>query len=285
MKNGYFEPLRNMQAFTEDMFNRIISFQEKEHPAWNTSLPFEQRIKDLPLHNLIFSNPDRDPLTTDPTVAHYYPLREEIQKIAHYVRQVKANELCDLYSGNGFIGSLIGREGIKVIGLHEQPCKPNQIAAFYDSNHFKFSQDRFKDLSCDAVLASWVPSNTNPTPLIVAHKPKLFIYIYTDHKNAETGIRQTGTDDMFEGIPDDYVLIDQWSVTRPENLLHDIWPDMTTNIEETRFVRVYAHTKIAHIDKIERVPEKPCYDWEKDLQITMLALEAKQQIEDRGYIV
>jgi len=285
MNNGYFEPLRNMQAFTEDMFNRIISFQEKEHPAWNASLPFEQRIKGLPLHNLIFSNPDRDPLTTDPTVAHFYPLREEIQKIAHYVRQVKANELCDLYSGNGFIGSLIGREGIQVIGLRDQPCKPNQIAALYDSNHFKFSQDRFEDLSCDAVLASWVPSNTNPTPLIVEHKPKLFIYIYTDHKNDETGVRQTGTDDMFDEISDDYVLIDQWSVTRPENLLHDIWPDMTMNIEETRLIRVYAHTIFAHIGHIDNVPELPCYDWEKDLQITMLALEAKQQIEDRGFIV
>ena len=285
MNNGYFEPLRNMQAFTEDMFNRIISFQEKEHPAWNASLPFEQRIKGLPLHNLIFSNPDRDQLTTDPTVAHFYPLRQEIQKIAHYVKQVNAKELCDLYSGNGFIGSLIGREGIKVVGVREKPCKPNQIPEFYDSNHFKFTPDRFQNLNCEAILASWVPSETNPTPLIIEHRPKLFVYIYTNHRNDETGVRQTGTDDMFDEISDNYSLIDQWSVTRPENLLHDIWPDMTTNIEETRTVRVYAYTEFAHINRIDNLPDLPCYDWEKDLQITMLALEAKQQIEDRGFIV
>ena len=285
MNSGYFEPLRNMQAFTEEMFNRIISFQEKEHSAWDTSLTFEQRIKDLPLHNLIFSNPDRDPKTTDPTVAHFYPLRTEIQKIAHYIKQVKANALCDLYSGNGFLGSLIGREGINVIGIRDQSCKPNQIAEFYDDKHFKFTQERFEDLNCEAVLASWIPSNTNPTPLIIEHKPKLFIYIYTEHKNDKTGVRQTGTDDMFDIIPDDYALIDQWSVTRPENLLHNIWPDMTQNIEETRTVRVYAQTQFSHIAPIENLPDLPCYDWENELHMTMLALEAKQQIEDRGFIV
>jgi len=285
MNQGYFEPLRDMQAFTEDMFNRIISFQEKEHAAWNNTLPFEQRITDLPLHNLIFSNPDRDPLTSDPTVAHFYPLREEIQKIAYYINQVKANSLCDLYSGNGFIGSLIGREGIRVMGSQSEAYKPNQIAEFYDNDHFSFSPGRVEDLPCEAILASWVPSNFNPTPVMIKNKPKLFIYIYTEHKNHDTGVRQTGTDDMFDEIPDDYTLIDDWSVTRPENLLHDIWPDMTTNIEETRFVRIYAQKKFEHISPINNLPELPCYDWEKDLRMALLALEAKQQIDDRGFIV
>ena len=48
-----FEPLRDMGTFTEDMFNRIISFQEKQHPAWNAELGFEQRILGLPLHYFI----------------------------------------------------------------------------------------------------------------------------------------------------------------------------------------------------------------------------------------
>ncbi len=285
MNHGYFEPLRSMQAFTEDMFNRIISFQEKEHPAWNTLLSFEQRIRNLPLHNLIFSNPDRDPVTMNPTIAQFYPLREEMQKIAHYVKQVKANALYDVYCGNGFIGSLIGREGVRVVGVRDQRIKPNQIVEFYDKDHFTFASDQLETQNCEAILASWIPTNTNPTPLITEYKPKLFVYIYTEHKNKDTSIRQTGSDDMFDEIPNNYHLIDEWSVTRPENLLHDIWPDMTTNIEETRLVRIYVQNEFEDIAPISSLPELPCYDWEKDLQMATLALEAKHQIEDRGFIV
>ena len=54
-----YEKLRDMEFFSEDMFNRIIEFQERLHPAWNSALPFAERIKGLPLHALVFSNPDR----------------------------------------------------------------------------------------------------------------------------------------------------------------------------------------------------------------------------------
>ena len=83
-----FEKLREMEAFTVDMFNNIVEFQEKQHPAWNEDAPFEDRIKNLPLHALIFSNPDRDPAKLAPTITHWYPLHTEIQTIARYMRQV-----------------------------------------------------------------------------------------------------------------------------------------------------------------------------------------------------
>jgi hypothetical protein len=281
-----FEPLREMGTFTEDMFNRIIAFQEREHPAWNTELSFAERIQGLPLHNLIFSNPDRDPAQYGPTVAAYYPLREEMQKIAHYVKQTAEQALlCDLYPGNGFIGSLIGREGIEVVGLQQTDCKPNQIEAFYDSNVYRFSTGPLAQQDCDAVLVSWPPSGLNPTPTLLACQPRLLIYIFTDHAEEASGVRQTGSADMFDRLNDDYLEIDAWAVERPRDLLHEVWPDMTPSIAETRQVRIYAHRSLGNIPRLDALPAAQPYDWEKDLQMALLALQAKQDMQARGFPV
>ena len=193
-----FEPLRDMSTFTEDMFNRIIAFQEKEHPAWDNSLTFEERIKGLPLHNLIFSNPDRDPAVFGPTVAPYFPLREEIQKIAYYTKQVSQPdstnpEMCDLYPGNGFIGSLIGREGIHVTGIKCVSEKPNQIESFADTHCYRYSNDPVNEQVCNTMLVSWPPAESNPSSDLVKLKPKLIIYIFTNHVDENTNKRQTGS--------------------------------------------------------------------------------------------
>ena len=45
-----FDILREMEPFTEKLFNGIIGFQEKDHAAWVETETFEKRIKDLPLH-------------------------------------------------------------------------------------------------------------------------------------------------------------------------------------------------------------------------------------------
>src|SRR3569833_1000178 len=114
----HFEPLRNMEAFSEDMFNRIIAFQERQHPAWKSELTFTQRIEGLPLHYLVFSAPDRDPAKFGPTGAPFIPLRAEMRMLAAYARQgADQPVICDLHAGNGFVGSLLAREGVKVIGV------------------------------------------------------------------------------------------------------------------------------------------------------------------------
>ncbi|HEC20334.1 MAG TPA: hypothetical protein ENI97_13470 [Gammaproteobacteria bacterium] len=281
-----FEPLRNMETFTEDMFNRIIAFQEKTHYAWNTNLSFAARIKDLPLHNLIFSNPDRDPAQYSATVAPFYPLREEMQKIAFYVRQLADQpRVADLFPGNGFIGSLLGREGMTVLGLRQfaGQNKPNQIESFFDTEHFQYSDDGLEQLSPDAVLVAWPPSGSNPSEALVQHKTKMIIYIFTDHVDPNTGQRQTGSPEMLDTLNDEYRLIDQWDVVRPENILHEIWPDMTPSIAETRHVHIYAHNTAGDLQAAQGLPPLQAYDWEKDLHMALLALQAKQEIAARGF--
>jgi hypothetical protein len=295
-----FEPLREMESFTKDMFNRIIDFQEKEHHAWNNNLSFDARIKGLPLHNLIFSNPDRNPATHSATVAAYFPLREEMQKIAFFVRQLADHPVvCDLYPGNGFIGSLLGREiaaaanatsnAPEVIGLENNLAgiKPNQIESFLDDEHFAYRTGPLTELNnelhFDAALISWPPANSNPSTELVLCQTKLLIYIFTQHIDEATQQRQTGSEAMLTTLANDYRLIDSWDVIRPKDILHDIWPDMTPSIAETRHVHIYAHHSLDDLNPAQGLAPVQSYPWEKDLQMALLALQAKQEVQGRGF--
>lgn len=279
-----YEPLRNMESFTEDMFNRIIDFQEKTHHAWNTNLSFDARIKGLPLHNLIFSNPDRDPAKYSATVASFYPLREEMQKIAFYVQQLADNPIvCDLYPGNGFIGSLLGREGIEVFGHQTEDSTPNQIESFFDAEHFRYHNEAFEQLQFDAALIAWPPSDSNPSEALAGRKTKMLIYVFTDHVDPATEKRQTGSDAMLSTLEKDFRLLDSWDVVRPQNILHDVWPDMTPSIEETRLVHIYLHNSVEDLQPTQGLPPVQAYDWEKDLQMALLALDAKREVQSRGF--
>ena len=287
-----FEILREMESFTEDMFNRIIAFQEKEHPVWNTQLPFEERIKGLPLHFLVFSNPDRNPQTQGPTVSHFYPLKEEMIKICHYAKQVSNNPVIyDMHARNGFIGSLLAREGkdqLRVIGNQQAEDKPNQIENLMDENCYslKNTADGTNNaINYDVAFSSWMPSGENATADMIKDKPKLIVLIYTNHTDPVTGIRQTGTDGAFTDLPANYKLIDKWTIDRPKDLFHEVWPDLTPSPEEKRHVRIYADQPWHEIDIYKTTSPFEPYDWEKELQMATLALQAKQSLRERGFPV
>jgi hypothetical protein len=171
------------------------------------------------------------------------------------------------------------------MGLRSYTQKPNQIESFFDADHYQFRDATLDECACDVVFASWVPAQTNPTPAIVARQPKLIIYGYTEHKHPQTGERQSGTEDMFDDLNESYQLIDQWSITRPENLFHEIWPDLTPNIEEIRHTRIYASKQLGEISLPDSLPEAVPYDWEQELAMAQLALKAKQEIQARGLMV
>ncbi len=283
-----FEKLRDMEAFTEGLMNRIFAFQEKQHPAWDESKPFPQRIGGIPLHNLMFSNPDRDPKLLGPTIAHYYPLREENRALVYYAQQVAGDPVVlDVHARNGFIGSLLAREGVRVVGLRDPLEKPNQIANFYDPTCYDMREGTVADVDfpIDVAFSAWMPSGKNFTPDIVRLKPKLIIYVYTEHVNVYSKLWQTGCEAAFNDLPDNYRIIDEWSIARPENLLQEAWPDLSASIEETRYVRVFADRSVAEIPQYapERMAEP--YDWEAELEMALLTIEAKQHLRSRGIAV
>ncbi|RMH20047.1 MAG: hypothetical protein D6698_04870 [Gammaproteobacteria bacterium] len=276
------DKLENMESFTQDLFNRIIAFQTKEHPAWDASRPFSERIEGLSLHELIFSSPDRDPERYSHTIAPYYPLRYELRKLAGYIRQLNPEPVVlDYPCGNGFVGSLLAREGVQVIGVPSSETKPNQIDPFYDQDCYRRKGQLDSGEEYDAVFCSWMPAEKNLTPDILAFSPKIIVYVYTDHQMPDSSLRQVGSKEMFDGL-DNYRVVEEWQVTRPENLLHECWPDLTPNIEEIRKVRVYALADVYNrLNPPELGAEKP-YDWEVDLDMAMTVLEAKAFLRSRG---
>ncbi len=283
-----FEKLRHMEAFSEAMFNRIISIQEKDHPAWDTTKPFVDRIKNIPLHALIFSNPDRDPAEFAATIAPFYPLRGEMQQIAHCIKQVaEAPIVCDLHAGNGFVGSLLAHEGVKVVGTRDPAAKPNQITDFYDAERYTMKEMAIDaiDFKFDVAFSAWMPSGKNLTPEILKHKPKLIIFIHTDHTDENNEVPQTGTPEAFTALPENYALIAGWSITRPQDCLKEVWEELTPSIEEVRHVKIYADTPWHEIDLGEGlVPEEP-YDWEKELDMVLTGLSAKEHLRSQGFPV
>lgn len=281
-----FLPLRNMESFTEDMFNRIIAFQERQHPAWDETKFFDERITGLPLHYLVFSNPDRDPALFGPTVAPYYPLREELRTLVYLARQVAAQPVVlDAHAGNGFIGSLLAREGIDVIGVREPTAKPNQIRNFYDPRFYSLREMNLNriDFPVDVAFSSWMPAGTNVTADLLSFRPKLVIFIYTEQTDSE-GRPLTGTPEAFNALPGTYALLAEWDITRPKDLFKEIWPDLTGSPELVRRVRVFADAPY-HDLQLEGLQPATPYPWEKELEMTLLALEAKERLRLDGYPV
>ena len=281
----HFEPLRNMGPFSEEMFNRIIAFQERQHPAWNTALPFAERIKGLPLHYLVFSNPDRDPAKMGPTVSPIIPLRDEMRRIADYARQIAREPVvCDLHAGNGFIGSLRAGEGLKVIGVRDPSAKPNQIKDFYDSERYELREQSIESIGFpfDVAFSCWMPGGKNYTPQILGHHPKLIVFIHTKHVREETGEPQTGVPEAFTDLPERYQLIHEWGMTRPKDLFYDIWPDLTPSLEETRYVKVYADRDYHDIAVEDDQPSADPYDWERELEMALLARQAMEHLRAQG---
>lgn len=281
-----FLPLKEMESFTDDMMNRLFAFQEKKHAAWDPSAPFEERIAGLPLHYLVFSNPDRDPAKFGPTVAPFYPLREELRVFAHCARQVaKDPVVLDVNPGNGFIGTLLAREGVSVIGSRDPAAKRNQIENFYDPAFYNMREIALDqvDFNFDVAFCAWMPSGVNQTPLLVKHKPKLIIYVYTDHAD-DKGTRVNGTNDAFTNLPANYSMVAEWDITRPKDLFREVWPDLTGSPEEMRITKIFADEPYQNID-ISSIQRATPYPWEEELKMAALALEAKEILRKQGFSV
>src|SRR3569623_35156 len=174
--------------------------------------------------------------------------------------------------------------GVKVIGVRDPAAKPNQIKHFHDRERYEVREQSIEsiDFPFDVAFSAWMPAGRNYTPDIVKHRPKLIVFIHTKHVNEETGAPQTGTPEAFTDLPPGYLLIHEWGMTRPKDVLHEVWPDLTPSIEETRYVKVYADEGYHHIDVPDEVAPAQPYDWEFELDMALLALQAKQHLQAQG---
>ena len=171
-----------------------------------------------------------------------------------------------------------------MIGVREPASKPYQIKDFYDRERYELRElplDEI-DFSFDVAFSCWMPAGKNYTPQILKLQPKLIVFIHTQHISEESGQPQTGVAEAFTNLPERYQLIHEWGMTRPKDLFHDVWPDLTPSIEETRYVKVYADRDFHHIDVEDDQPSADPYDWEQELEMALLARQAMEHLRAQG---
>jgi SAM-dependent methyltransferase len=224
-------------------------FQAHRHTAWDESVSFGDRISDLPLYALEFNNPDRDGDRQGPTVAHYSPARREIVALAKLCRALGQNvAVLDVGCGNGFIGSLLAREGVRVIGIDDDSWKPPQIATFFDADTYErrapCSLGQFAE-PFDVALCSWMVPGTNLTRAILTRRPSLVIHVYSSDRH-EDGSITTGSAEAYD-CPPDYAPIGRWTVVTPHNFFAKLgFPTGTPR--KTRLVEAWRRQDVQDLE-------------------------------------
>ena len=113
----------------------------------------------------------------------------------------------------------------------------------------------------------------------------MVIFVFTEHANEYNGLWQTGCKEAFSELPEGYKVVDEWSITRPENLLHEAWPDLTASLEEVRHVRIVADQPYHDISLYAPETMATPYDWEEELELALLSIEAKNHLRSQGVAV
>lgn len=228
--------------FLDSMLEGIIAFQQYRHPAWNETSPFEERISRLPLYALEFNHPDRDAKLHGPTIAHYAPDQREIAALAQTIGSI-GSCLCvlDVGCGNGFVGSLLAREGVPVVGIDDHSWHQPQIPRFHDPGVYQLraplSLEDFNE-EVDVTFCSWMVPGSNLTKLLVGCHPKLIIQVYSPDCE-RGGLRETGTNDAYI-LPDGYMRLGAWAACTPENFISHAIPGIPPKYQTVRIVEIWS---------------------------------------------
>lgn len=250
----------------ETIYQNIIQFDKKNHPAWNKNLEFSLRIQNLPLYFLIFNHCSRDSKTQSVTISHYVPCRNEMIALSRIIKEYSNNFIvCDIGCGNGFLGSLLAREGLNVFGIDDRSYKQPQNKTFYDKKCYNIINTSLFELSVpfDVAFCSWMQPNINLTPKILNKNPKILIHIFSpDIRN--NGTPTTGTNIAYE-CPRNYLLLCEWKSDIPKNYFSPIKTkniDLCNNVFMRNRVRIYVHKDLDLIPNVSPQDFEENYDWD-----------------------
>ena len=256
-------------ASVRRMLGNILRFQSYDHPAWDQQASFGTRIKDLPLYFLEFNHTGKDKDTQSVTVTHYAPRRAEMMALAHLIRSCGDNlQVCDIGCGNGFLGSLLAREGVKVFGIDDRSYKQPQIPNFFDSECYRVIETSLADLDIpfDVALCAWIEPNANLTPLIVDTKPALIIHILSPDRQTD-GTPTTGTQSAYTR-PEDYYPVAAWRTELPQDyflpLTRIVSANLESNSRKTGSVFIYARRDIRPLTFVSPRSFSDWYDWDHE---------------------
>jgi hypothetical protein len=169
----------------------------------------------------------------------------------------------DIGCGNGFIGSLLAREAVRVIGIDDLSWKRPQIEAFHDSNAYEMRVPcRLGDFlgNFQVALCSWMVPGSNLTTEILARGPAFVIHIYSpDHQT--DGSLTTGICEAYRCRPP-YMVLCRWAVVTPADYFAALDNRFDVNSRKLRVVEVWKRQDAPDVSfpELNAVGEE--YDWE-----------------------
>lgn len=251
----------------EQIKHRIVKFDQKFHPAWDEQQPFDLRIKSLPLYFLEFNHHERDKSFQSVTVTHYVPSKPEIHALSEIIKfYSKDYVICDVGCGNGFLGSLLAREGINVFGTDDRSYKQPQINNFYDNSCYRIIEASLSGLSMtfDVALCSWMTPGLNLTPTIIERHPKLLIHFFSPDRQPD-GSPTTGLLEAYLP-PKNYNFLTGWCSILPKDFFSPLREMTDLNLavsqQKVRAVIIYAHRDLSLAGKISPLDYSNYYDWD-----------------------
>lgn len=257
-----------MEESVKSLISKILQFQQRNHPAWDAHAHFDERIRDLPLYFLVLNHPDRDTDIESVTITHYVPQRAEIMALAAIIKSCgRYLRVCDIGCGNGFLGSLLAREGVHVFGIDNRSYTQPQLSNFFDEHYYHIVEASLEDqnISFDVGFCSWMLPNTNLTPAIISKKPQLIIYVHSIDRQADESWT-TGTPDAYD-VPDEYRYLGGWCTFLPADYFYPLRCryslNVTANKQEINQVGIYMRAGcVARF--FSPLAFSGCYDWDNE---------------------
>ncbi len=252
----------------ESLQRRIVSFEAYQHPAWDPAQPFTNRIQGLPLFFLEFIHHARIAGSQSTTITHYVPCRNEFRALADIICSYGRDlTVCDIGCGNGFLGSLLAREGVAGFGIDDRSYVQPQIAHFYDQDCYSVVETALQDLSVefDVAFCAWMNEGSNLTPQITARNPVLIVHIFSRDQHPD-GTFTTGTIDAFK-CPENYRFLTGWQTIVPEDyflVLGKEGIDLTLygNPRRNRSLCVYLRHDVDTLPPASPGDYSERYDWD-----------------------
>jgi len=213
--------LDKYSAKIDQLHSNLCDFYYRRHPAWNSDLKFSERLSNLPLYYLIFSHHSRDKDRHSVTATHYVPRRQEMMVLAKIIKSYGEKlKVCDIGCGNGFLGSMLAREGMEVFGIDDRSYKQPLIPNFYDKDCYNVIETSLESLEInfDIALCSWMVPGTNLTKTILDKKPLLIIHFFSPDMQGD-GTPTTGMPKAYE-CPVGYKFLTGWMNVIPVNFFY-----------------------------------------------------------------
>lgn len=237
-----------------EIFQKIIAYQNtKNSDVWNEELGFDQRISSLPLISMQCNHPTKDPEIHGPTIAHYPPSKREIVAIAKTIKNYSPQaRVLDIGCGNGFIGGLLAREGLNVIGIDDLTWNQPQVSNLYDGDVYcrkaPFSLENYTD-KYDVAFCSWMVPGENLTNEILKSNPAIIIHVYSSHKDYK-GELITGSKEAYN-LPEGYSFLCEWESCTPSNFIPSLFSQISFYVSDQIIITsIWIRNNLSSVDAI-----------------------------------